>query len=107
MTLDKDTSTGVLKIAGTLDIDVASAIREALLDCFVHQPEVAADLSAVDASDTTALQVLLAAQKTAESTGKTFRVVAASRSITELAAELGFSLDAPSVTEGKDFSDAA
>lgn len=98
MNLSNDSISGELKISGTLDIDAANALREALLDCFLHQPEVAAhslqvDLSGVDTCDAAALQVLLAARKDASAAGTAFRVNAPSQAVTETAAALGLSID--------------
>jgi anti-anti-sigma factor len=89
----KDGNTGVLKISGTLDMDSADALREALLDCFLHQHEVAANLSEVEGCDTAALQVLLAASSNAASLGKRFHVTAASACLSDMAAALGFAID--------------
>lgn len=44
MTVSNDKTTGSLRISGTLDIDEANALREALLDCFLQQPEVTVNL---------------------------------------------------------------
>lgn len=95
MTLTKDDATGVLKISGTLDIDEANVLREALLDCFALQPEVAVDLSAVEACDAAALQVLLAGQRDAAALGKVFCVNAASPSVLETAEAIGLPLERP------------
>jgi anti-anti-sigma factor len=92
MNLSHNNMTGELKISGTLDIDSANPLREVLLDCFQHQPEVAADLSEVDGCDAAALQVLLAGRSEAAARGKVFRVSASSQAIRETAAALGFSL---------------
>ncbi len=106
MNLSKD-HTGVLKISGTLDIDTANALREALLDCLLRQPEVAADLSQVDECDTAALQVFLAVRRDAEAAGKTFRAIAASSAVTGTAEALGLSIDEPGTGPRKDHSDAS
>jgi anti-anti-sigma factor len=92
MTLSNDKTTGVLKISGRLDIDGASSLREALLDCFLQQPEVTTDLSEIDGCDTAALQVLLAAGQDAAAAGKAFRVIAVSPVVTDTAAALGLEL---------------
>jgi anti-anti-sigma factor len=97
MTLTKDTVTGVVKISGALDIDGANSLREALLDCFLLQPEVAADLSEVEVCDAAGIQVLLAGQRDAASFGKAFRVHGASPAVLDIAAALGFSLGGPSI----------
>jgi anti-anti-sigma factor len=95
MILDKDIITGALKVSGELDVDAANSLREALLDCFSSQTEVALDLASVSMIDTAALQVLLAGPREAAFLGKSFRFVAVSPSVTETAAALGFSIKAP------------
>src|ERR1700677_4534373 len=92
MTLTNDPNTCILKVTGTLDIDSANRLRETLLDCFLSQPCVTADLSEVDNCDTSALQVILAGQRDAASQGKAFSVTAPSVSIIGMAAALGFSI---------------
>jgi anti-anti-sigma factor len=94
MTISKDHTPGVLSIAGALDIDAAHSLRDALLECLSHQPEVALDLSGVNACDAAALQVLLAAQRNAAALGKAFRIAGDSRPVTEAASALGLSLEA-------------
>jgi anti-anti-sigma regulatory factor len=106
MTLTTDPVTGVLKISGTLDIDAANRLREALLDCCLHQPEVAADLSEVESCDAAGLQVLLAGQRGAAAFGKVFSVRAAATPILETAAALGLSLGAPAHSPSEDGRDA-
>src|SRR5579862_4353725 len=93
MTLNKDKITGVVKVSGTLDIDGANSLREALLDCLHQQGEVEADLSEADRCDATVLQVLLACRRDTTAAGKTFRITAASSAVTETAAALGLSID--------------
>ncbi len=93
MTLTSDKLSGVLKISGTLDIDAANPLREALLESFLRQAELVADLSEVDNCDSSALQVLLASKRHAASTGKTFRIIAPSSAVTEMMAALGLSID--------------
>jgi anti-anti-sigma factor len=91
-----DKITGLLTIAGTLDIDAASSLREALLECLAHEMgEVSADLSEVDGCDAAALQVLLAGRKDAAAIGKVFRVIAPSNAVAQTAAALGLSFDQP------------
>jgi anti-anti-sigma factor len=107
MTLSKDEITGALTISGPLDIDAAESLREALLDCFRRQPDVAADLSGVDMCDAAALQVLLAGRRNAASVGKAFRVVTASDAVTVTAAALGFSTGEFGVEQGEDHRDAS
>jgi anti-anti-sigma factor len=90
MTLNTDKATGTLKISGTLDIDGANALREALLDC-LQREGAGADLREVDGCDAAALQVLLACRKDAAQAGKTFRFTADSIAVTQMATALGLS----------------
>jgi anti-anti-sigma factor len=106
MTLNGNEVTGVLKISGTLDIDAANSLREALLDCFVQQHDIAADLSDVDGCDAAGLQVLLAGRKDAVLVGKAFRIIAASSAVMETAAALGFLIDDLGKGQGKEHADA-
>ncbi len=89
-----------------LDIDAANSLREAFLDCFLHQPEVAADLSAVTGCDAAGVQVLLAGRREAAATGKAFRIRAVSEIVLETAAALGFSLDASGGGMGRNHPNA-
>jgi anti-anti-sigma regulatory factor len=107
MTLIKDTTTGALKISGALGIDAADSLREALLDGFLHQPEVTADLSEVNACDAAAMQVLQAGHRDAASFGKAFRITAVSPCLVETAAALGLSIDGTTVAANEGHSDAA
>ena len=110
MTLTKDKATGVLQISGTLDIDGADSLREALLDCSLHQSaaaDLSADLSDVDGCDAAALQVLLAARRDAVAAGKAFRITAASNAVTDTAAALGLPIDEPRGVLGKERSNAS
>jgi len=87
MNLSKDNTTGLLKISGTLDIDAANTLREALLDCFLQHRDITADLSEVASCDAAVLQVLLACRREGS-----LAVRAASESVVKTAADLGFSL---------------
>ncbi len=89
MTLNHDKITGVLRISGTLNIDGADSLREALLGCLPEQGGVTVNLREVDACDTAALQVLLAAQKNVAAVGKSFQVREVPSSVTDTAAALG------------------
>jgi anti-anti-sigma factor len=105
MTLTTDEVTGTLKVSGTLGIDAANALREAILECFSAQPEVAINLAEVDACDAAGLQVLLAGRRDAASCGQAFRLHAVSPPVLETAAALGLALESPSgdlKSEGRD-----
>lgn len=107
MTLSTDKITGVLQISGTLDIDAANGLREALLDCLLHQGEIVADISELDGCDAAGLQVLLAGRRDAMAAGKPFRFTAPSHVLAQTALALGFSIDAPEKVRGEEHSDAS
>src|SRR5579862_5892919 len=94
MILSNDKLNGLLHISGKLDIDNANRLREALVDCLLHQSEAVVDLSEVDECDAAALQVLLAARKDAAAAGKALCVTGASGAVTGAAVALGLSIDA-------------
>ena len=93
MTIQPIDPDGVLRISGALDIREAEAFREALTQWLKQYPALEIDLSAVDGCDATALQLLLAARKSAEGRSQSFRITASSPSVAEACAELGVSLD--------------
>ncbi len=72
MQLDKDVATGRWKLSGALCIEDANSLREALLGCFADPGGVILDVGAVSECDTTGLQLLIAAQRTAASQGRDF-----------------------------------
>jgi len=80
MNFNMNKTGGVMKISGTLDIDAAPALREALLDC---ESEIHVNLSEVESCDTAALQVLLASR---------LNLREPSASIAETAASLGLTI---------------
>ena len=87
------TESGLLQIAGTLDIYSADAFREELVRHVQARPSVALDLSAVEACDITGLQLLCSAAKTAAADGKRFEIAAVSTALTETRTALGFTAE--------------
>lgn len=83
---------GALRLSGALDIYAAGALREILLQQIESTPAVELDLSAVDACDVIALQLLCAARKSAVGAGKRFSVVSPSSAVAEAGVVLGFDL---------------
>ncbi|MBW2107148.1 MAG: STAS domain-containing protein [Deltaproteobacteria bacterium] len=59
-----------LSITGSMTIYDASELRQHLLACLEEHPGMILDLSGVEDCDTAAIQVLCAARKSAELTGK-------------------------------------
>lgn len=92
MQIAKDESGRVLKLAGSLEIGVAEELQSALRDFVLGTPIPIVDLSAVDACDTAALQLLCSARKTAESLGKAFEIAGLSDAVRSIGAALGLSL---------------
>lgn len=84
---------GVLKIEGSVDLEAASALRDALAAALAANASVAIDLSGVDACDTSAIQLLCAARKTASLERKGWRIAAASDSLIAAGAALGIPED--------------
>jgi anti-anti-sigma factor len=93
MKLRQGESPGVLAVSGSLDIEAANELRQALLVCLSQQSEIMLDLSSVDKCDVTGLQILLAGQKSALAAGKPFRILGVPPAVTEPAAALGLSLE--------------
>ena len=96
MKLDRDKTNSILKVSGLLDIDSADAVRAALLD-FVEPPEgngwtKRLNLGGVESCDVSALQVLLAARKSAASLGNQLQFQPVSASMAGLAEALGLSI---------------
>jgi anti-anti-sigma factor len=83
----------VVKLAGTLDINHTEELRSALLSELNALPELVLDLSAVNGCDAAGLQVLCALQKSAQGSGKTFRISEPSNAMRECSAIAGLSLE--------------
>ncbi len=61
-----------VKWQGTAGIEQVNTLKDSLLDAFKKSSEVRLDISKVDDIDITGIQVILAAKKEAEKTGKEF-----------------------------------
>jgi len=88
MEISKDESGTVLKIQGSLDIGVAEELHKTLLESLDDRVRLM-DLSAVDACDTAALQLLCAARKTVERQGNRLRFAGLSAAVADSCASLG------------------
>jgi len=106
MTLTRDDLTGTLKIAGALDIDDANDLREALLDLVASEKRPRLDLGAVEACDTAAFQVLLAAQRDAAGAGRRPQIQSIPSSLSRTAASLGIALPWPLEIAAEEHTDA-
>lgn len=80
---------GRLKVSGTMDLGASDALRSILAESFDQDHPVEIDLSEVAECDTAAMQLLHAARKTAEQSGRAFRVVAFSDAVAETGSRLG------------------
>ena len=73
MQITRNEDCSSLTLEGTLDISVAEDLRRALCDLLDGSSTAAVDFSAVDACDTAAFQLLVAARRTAEHDNKSLR----------------------------------
>jgi anti-anti-sigma factor len=92
MQIIKGERSSTLRIQGTLDIGVADELRQALCDLIDGNPSLTLDLSEVDACDTAALQVLYAARKTTDGSGKHLQFVGLSGAAADTIAALRLSI---------------
>jgi anti-anti-sigma factor len=102
MQITKDESGLVLQISGDVDIGVAEEFQLALRDLFHSDASVAIDLAGMNGFDTTALQLLVAARKTAVRTGKQLRIVGMPKGMVDMAGSLGIAATdlMPETSEG-------
>lgn len=78
-----------LKIEGSLSIYEASALQQALIECFETSKTVAIDLQGVTDCDITGIQLLHSARMTAEAREKAIKITAVSPAVTEALAAAG------------------
>jgi anti-anti-sigma factor len=91
--VSKSESGSVLRIEGTLDISVAFELRDALRELLSGTSRPAVDLSDIGSCDTTALQLLFAARKTAHLSAKDLRLTGLSAAVAETCTALGVPID--------------
>lgn len=84
----RDTS---LELTGRLDINTAEEVQKALLVYLEHSARTSLDLSQITSCDAAGVQLLIAMQRSAESAGKSFAVVAPTDAFTTVCAALGIS----------------
>lgn len=80
-----------LELTGALDIITAEEVRTSLLAHLEHHDRLSLDLSKIESCDTAGVQLLLAAQRSAEAACKPFTVVAATDAFTTACTALGIS----------------
>jgi len=78
-----------LKIEGSMSVYEASALRQALIECFESCVTMVIDLKDVTDCDITGLQLLHSARMTAEATKKAIEIMAVSPAITEALSAAG------------------
>lgn len=93
LNITRGDSDGVLRIAGSADIGTAEALQAALADQLSRASSLTLDLSAVEACDTAAIQLLYSARKSAVRYGKSFSICAISCEVRRVAELLGLQLD--------------
>ena len=93
MHVAKNTPDGLLKLEGALHISTADELRNVLAEVLARAPELALDLSEVDACDTAALQLLCSARRSAAQLNKQLRLTAISDTVAEAGVALGLSLE--------------
>lgn len=86
----------ILKLSGALRIHVGDELRAALLDYVGTASKPVVDLSEVTECDTTGLQLLIAASRTAEHSGKPFELVGVPVAVREAGVALGLTVTAAS-----------
>lgn len=69
---------GFIRIEGTLSIYEVPELRSELISCFETQKEVVLDLGGITDCDVAGIQLIYAAQKTADRVGRQFRIEKAS-----------------------------
>jgi anti-anti-sigma regulatory factor len=92
MLLTHDENSGVLTIAGRLDISVALELRRTLGEYIARHPAPALALAEVVSCDRTVLHLLWSAQNSAARAGKPLRVTNCSAAILETATALALEL---------------
>jgi anti-anti-sigma factor len=94
MQITKHKTNDVLELAGVLDIGVSAELRQALQTHLGSSANPQLDLSAVDTCDTTALQLLCSATRSAAFAGKTLEIVKLSPAVADACATLGLTFGA-------------
>ncbi len=88
---DTDTvpPTGTFRLEGALDIYAAEKLRETLQGCTETAGLIVLDLGGVESCDTTGVQLLLSAHRTAAEAGNTLRFEAIPAAVGHCCARLG------------------
>lgn len=86
-----ESAAGELRISGTVDTYGAARLREELLRAFAEHAALTVDLSAVEACDFTAIQLLCSARRSAQEVARPFAVTGVSEAVRRACAALGLS----------------
>ena len=80
-----------LKLAGSVTVGQAAALKEALLEALAPASELQVDFSGITRIDLTGLQLICAAHRSAHNAGKRFEILACgSDNFRKTAADAGF-----------------
>lgn len=79
----------VLRLSGDLDLYTVESAREALLQQFADKSRLELDLGGVETCDASGVQLLLAARRSAEISGKSFSVHPVSQAVSTCGELLG------------------
>lgn len=84
---------GSLKISGAMTIYEASDLRDQLLACLNEYDAIVLDMQGVQDCDTAGIQLLCAAQKSAQQMGKSFSLLGPAAKVVEAARNAGLDLE--------------
>lgn len=82
-----------LKLAGDIDIYDANILRDKLQEFLETHSEILLDLSAVESCDLSTVQLLYAAQKSAQKLDRRLSIIAVSKAVTGTFAMLGLTTE--------------
>lgn len=81
-----------LELTGALDINTVDEMRGVLLEHLEQHTDIIVDLSRVECCDAAGAQLLIALEKSAESSGKSFSILAISETFVRDCADLGIKI---------------
>ena len=89
LAIETEAATGVLRLAGALDIYAAEQLHEALKNRVGRAGEIAIDLAGIESCDTAGAQLLLSARRTAAGNSRAVRFESVSPAISRCCHRLG------------------
>lgn len=95
MNFSKEAKNGeaVVNIQGKLSVNEAAELRKNILEWFHTITSLTLDLGDVSDCDTSIIQLLYSAKKSAENMNKTFSVIRAAECITTVSDQIGFDFE--------------